>query len=451
RDDTLLFETPEELRCPITHDTFVNPVLTAGGHVYERSAIERHLAHRSTDPLTGAELPNKSLTPIYILQSRAMEYREASARACIEAASEPPPREPGAHRPIEYLRRGVELAAGTKLAIPGLPTETLEYVAAHPGNAYDELALVAFARGLFLSGLRDRAAHVYFSLLQEALCSKSDVPQAAALLAQCIGCWAGEPGKGVHVDADRHVIEKLSGLVATSGQGSGQQAALTWTQVVDLAGTAGLGDTFALSLCEHLLFRRGPGMAPPVGHQPSPAQEQWSLEKNLLLKYTSILCGAQVDELTLLEHIEKLGTAWRSEGEWLSQLDIVKQGDKLVVMDKGELGVCGAACKTLEAAADDILASHDTDIAEALYTAGTNRQAFTTKLCVAQSHACAAPPPPLPAGWSPYPAWERKAADVQDLDRVMGEMSDQGLRGKMSLSCSSTEMTGARSRRARAS
>lgn len=33
-----------------------------------------------------------------------------------------------------------------------------------------------------------------------------------------------------------------------------------------------------------------------------------------------------------------------------------------------QLGVCGAACKTLEAAADDILASHDTDIAEALYT-----------------------------------------------------------------------------------
>lgn len=50
---------------------------------------------------------------------------------------------------------------------------------------------------------------------------------------------------------------------------------------------------------------------------------------------------------------------------------------------------------------------------------------------MAQSHACEAPPPPLPAGWSPYPAWERKAADVQDLDRVMGEMSDQGLRGKM--------------------
>ncbi|KAL6784335.1 CGL26 [Auxenochlorella protothecoides x Auxenochlorella symbiontica] len=164
------------------------------------------------------------------------------------------------------------------------------------------------------------------------------------------------------------------------------------------------------ALCEHL------------------AKHAWRSGRALLKTST---VSKKVDELTLLEHIEKLGTAWRSEGEWLSQLDIVKQGDKLVVMDKGELGVCGVACKTLEAAADDILASHDTDIAEALYTAGINRQAFTTKLCVAQSRACAAPPPPLPAGWSPYPAWERKAADGQDLDRVMGEMSDQGLRGKM--------------------
>lgn len=55
------------------------------------------------------------------------------------------------------------------------------------------------------------------------------------------------------------------------------------------------------SLCEHLLFRRGPGMGPPVGHQPSPAQEQWSLEKNLLLKYTSILCGGVTRSQAALE------------------------------------------------------------------------------------------------------------------------------------------------------
>lgn len=42
-------------------------------------------------------------------------------------------------------------------------------------------------------------------------------------------------------------------------------------------------------------------MAPPVGHQPSPAQEQWSLEKNLLLKYTSILCGGVTRSQAALE------------------------------------------------------------------------------------------------------------------------------------------------------
>ena len=84
-EDADLFCTPAELVCPITHAVFTDPVLTAAGHVsvptppapaptrrahlpalaapaaqiYERAAIEQHLARSDTDPLTRQHLLNK--------------------------------------------------------------------------------------------------------------------------------------------------------------------------------------------------------------------------------------------------------------------------------------------------------------------------------------------------------------------------------------------------------
>ena len=62
------------------------------------------------------------------------------------------------------------------------------------------------------------------------------------------------------------------------------------------------------------------------------------------------------------------GAAWRPEGEWIASLDLVEQGDKLVVKEMGEVGKCGVECKTIEAAAERIMGEHDTDIAEMLFT-----------------------------------------------------------------------------------
>ena len=44
--------------------------------VYEREAICNHLRRSCSDPVTRQELPGLSLTPIYLLRSRAMDYRE---------------------------------------------------------------------------------------------------------------------------------------------------------------------------------------------------------------------------------------------------------------------------------------------------------------------------------------------------------------------------------------
>lgn len=156
--------------CPLTLAPFIDPVLTAAGHVYERAAIQAHLERGSscTDPLTRQPLLNKSvswarlcavpalaalaaaslktapphthihslcrsLTPVYVLRSRSLEYRESVAAACIErvCGGGPP------QTLVRFLRRAVELIADTGSSVQGLSKETVDYIKAHPSNAFD--------------------------------------------------------------------------------------------------------------------------------------------------------------------------------------------------------------------------------------------------------------------------------------------------------------------------
>ena len=124
------------------------------------------------------------------------------------------------------------------------------------------------------------------------------------------------------------------------------------------------------------------------------ATKAWRSGRALLKTSTP---AKRVDELAVVELIEKLGTPWRPEGEWLTQLDIVREGKALALVDKDQvrtncgadvvalmnlptfraqfssifvncqIGECNTTCKTLAAAAEDILGSHDTDIAEMIY------------------------------------------------------------------------------------
>ena len=61
----------------------VDPVFTADGHTYERSAIERVFAdtpsgENPTSPVTGLVLPSRSLIPNLAMRSQCMDYRQRS-------------------------------------------------------------------------------------------------------------------------------------------------------------------------------------------------------------------------------------------------------------------------------------------------------------------------------------------------------------------------------------
>ncbi|KAI5079636.1 hypothetical protein GOP47_0005115 [Adiantum capillus-veneris] len=74
---------PEFVDC-ITHSLMQDPVITADGHSYERSAIEDWLKSHDTSPKTGEVLPpppggegvDKTLRPNHILRCQIIEFRE---------------------------------------------------------------------------------------------------------------------------------------------------------------------------------------------------------------------------------------------------------------------------------------------------------------------------------------------------------------------------------------
>ena len=77
---------------------------------------------------------------MFVLRSRALEYRESAAKSCIERLCGSGASGGGAGAasdPVRYLRRAVELVADSGGCVQGLSPATVEYVLAHPSNAFD--------------------------------------------------------------------------------------------------------------------------------------------------------------------------------------------------------------------------------------------------------------------------------------------------------------------------
>jgi hypothetical protein len=53
----------DELTCPITYETFHDPVIATDGHVYEREAITKWILLKGTSPLTRQPLSIEELQP----------------------------------------------------------------------------------------------------------------------------------------------------------------------------------------------------------------------------------------------------------------------------------------------------------------------------------------------------------------------------------------------------
>eukprot|EP00198_Chlamydomonas_reinhardtii_P011308 XP_001700645.1 predicted protein [Chlamydomonas reinhardtii] len=68
---------PDCFLCPLTCRLFKDPVVAADGATYEREAIERHLRHVATSPLTKQRLASTATYPNNALKA-AIEHWQAS-------------------------------------------------------------------------------------------------------------------------------------------------------------------------------------------------------------------------------------------------------------------------------------------------------------------------------------------------------------------------------------
>lgn len=72
-------DIPESFIDPISSEIMEDPVVTADGHTYERSQIERWFQSHDTSPLTGLKLAVKTLIPNYLVRSQIKEFKEKHA------------------------------------------------------------------------------------------------------------------------------------------------------------------------------------------------------------------------------------------------------------------------------------------------------------------------------------------------------------------------------------
>ena len=72
-------EVPDDYVCPITAEIMTDPVTTADGFTYERTAITEWLRTKNTSPSTGATLETTILIPNLSLRSMIRSFVEARA------------------------------------------------------------------------------------------------------------------------------------------------------------------------------------------------------------------------------------------------------------------------------------------------------------------------------------------------------------------------------------
>ncbi|GAB5362101.1 hypothetical protein AAMO2058_000769400 [Amorphochlora amoebiformis] len=109
-------EVPEDLKCPITRELMMDPVVAADGVAYEREAIERWFETSNTprSPATGVDLPHINLISSINLQRMIEQFLDSNPSHRPPPPPRPPPLPEGVHRWERRIYTGRKKQSGNK-------------------------------------------------------------------------------------------------------------------------------------------------------------------------------------------------------------------------------------------------------------------------------------------------------------------------------------------------
>ncbi|KAL1500615.1 hypothetical protein AB1Y20_013267 [Prymnesium parvum] len=153
------------------------------------------------------------------------------------------------------------------------------------------------------------------------------------------------------------------------------------------------------------------------------------------------------------EYVEKMCNPLKPEGEWVSKIDLVQEGEQLLLGMQPTHGHCERECRTIEQACNDVLDKADTEFTEILYASVKEKsplEQVQRYICNRAAGVCKKKPPPVKSRkdykFRPMSAEEKQMADMQanlkdtgmsgtmyrreDLAGMMDKLGDMGLGGE---------------------
>lgn len=254
--DAHLFNTPEDLTCPLTQALFREPVVVSSGQMYEKEAITEVLRRQAFCPLTRTPInPRDTFPVIFKVKSAAQDYASTTILACLRRACSFE-----CTNPVPYFRRACELADESEQSVPGVDPGIVTYTVGHENNdVYDEVALQKAAKSLYENGMLLNAAGLFFQLHRRTVfaskgAAREETPEDGEYLKRAVQAVIELDARSANgPDAEKSLpsascILHLS-LIVSSGP-------VAWTDVVllvqDVCHSA-LPHDFAERLCERLL------------------------------------------------------------------------------------------------------------------------------------------------------------------------------------------------------
>ncbi|KAJ6794675.1 Uncharacterized protein M6B38_230115 [Iris pallida] len=145
----------------------------------------------------------------------------------------------------------------------------------------------------------------------------------------------------------------------------------------------------------------------------------------------------KVTEYQIIEIVENVCNLKKQEADWILQIDIVENGDKLELVDQGTEGQCNSECKTIERACQEIISYSDTDVAEFVYKKKPSVDRLVEYLCNDLSEACSVKPPPVPKGRTPGESFMAKPSKDAEMEKILRSM--EGMPGAPNMKMYSRE------------